>query len=92
MTNIRTINNIDSDHKFIVARYLCNEPAYHPKFIKKRDYTNLTYCKINEYVTRSEILDTVFQSEDSDYIAETLHMELNAIYNTLAPSSIVQYK
>ena len=92
MTNIRTMNNIDSDHKFIVARYLCNEPAYHPKFIKKRDYTNLTYCKINEYVTRSEILDTVFQSEDSDYIAETLHMELNAIYNTLAPSSIVQYK
>ena len=51
ITNVQTKNNIDSDHKYIAARYLLTEPAYHPKFIQKRDYTELTHSKINEFLS-----------------------------------------
>ena len=37
-------------------------------------------------------LDTVFHSQDPDYIANTIQLELNTIYNILAPSKVVQYK
>ena len=37
-------------------------------------------------------LDTIFHSQDPDYIANTIQLELNTIYNILAPSKLVQYK
>ena len=37
-------------------------------------------------------LDTIFNSQDPDYIANTIQLELNTIYNILAPSKVVQYK
>ena len=92
ITNGLTKNNIDSDHKYITARYLLKEPAYLPKFIFIRDYSNLTYSKINEYIDRSEILNSIFWSNDSDFIAETLQMELNSIYNALAPGKSQQFR
>ena len=63
-----------------------------PKFIFTRDYSNLTYSKINEYIDRSEILNSIFWSNDSDFIAEALQIELNAIYNALAPGKAQQFK
>ena len=92
ITNVLTKNNIDSDHKYITARYLLKEPAYLPKFIFIRDYSNLTYSKINEYIDRSEILNSIFWSNDSDFIAETLQMELNSIFNALAPGKSQQFR
>ena len=35
ITNIKTKNNIDSDHKYILARYITNEPIYQHKFYLK---------------------------------------------------------
>ena len=37
-------------------------------------------------------LDTKFLSQDPDYIANTIQLELNTIYNILAPSKLVQFK
>ena len=34
ITNVLTKNNIDSDHKYITARYLLKVKAYLPKFIR----------------------------------------------------------
>ena len=52
----------------------------------------MTYSKINEYIDRSEILNSIFWSNDSDFIAETLQMELNSIFNALAPGKSQQFK
>ena len=92
INNIRTCNNIDSDHKYICARYITKEAPYTPKFIFKRDYKDLTSHNINDYIDRSEFLNEIFTSNDSDFIAETLQIELNAIYNALAPGRYEQFK
>ena len=90
--NVRTIDNIESDHRYILARYITNEPVYQPKFILKRNYTELTAYNINDYIERSENLNLIFTSNDSDFIAECLQLELNAIYNALAPGRLTQFK
>ena len=50
-----------------------------------------TFLFLRFYINYSN-LDTIFQSEDPNYIANTLQLELNTIYNILAPSKVVQYK
>ena len=92
ITNLKTKNNIHSDHKYLVARFLTKEPSYTPKFFLKRDYTNLTKFNINDYINRSTILNDIFSSQDSDFIAEAIQIELNSIYNALAPGEIVKYR
>ena len=37
-------------------------------------------------------METIFQHQDPNFIANTLQLELNTIYNILAPEKIVQYK
>ena len=92
MTNIQTKDNIDSDHKYVLGRYMTNEQTYRPKFILKRDYKDLTTYNINDYIDRSEYLNQIFTTQDTDFIAETIQMELNSIYNALAPGKLVQYR
>ena len=91
-SNIRTCTNIDSDHKYVIARYMTREPAYHPKFVIKRDFKKLTKFNINDYINRSDILNEIFTSNDPDFISECLQIELNSIYNVLAPATYHQFK
>ena len=37
-------------------------------------------------------MDTLFQHQDPNFVTNTLQLELNSIYNILAPEKIVQYK
>ena len=92
ITNVRTITNYDSDNKYIVARYNTKEPLYNPKPFLKRDYSNLTSVNIDYCIDRSEILNNIFTSEDTDFIAESIQIELNSIIIFLAPGKLVQFK
>ena len=76
----------------MIANYSTKEPQYTPKFIQKRNYDELNVHNINLCLDNSEILNSVFTSNDPEYIAESIQLELNTIYNTLAPSKMVQYK
>ena len=92
ITNLRTRDNFESDHKYLVARYITKEPIYQPKFIFKRDYKDLTPYNINDYIDRSEFLNQIFTSQDSDFIAECIQLELNSIYTALAPGKLTQFR
>ena len=91
INNINTVPNIDSDHSYVTAIYNVKEPLYTPKFFTKRNYQSLTKNNIEKYINYSN-LDTILQSQDPNYIANTLQLELNTIYDILAPSKIVQFK
>ena len=91
VSNINTVSNIDSDHFYMTAIYNVKEPIYTPKFFTKRNFQFLTEQNIKKYINYSN-LDTVFQHQDPNFIANTLQLELNSIYNILAPEKIVQYK
>ena len=92
ITSVRTVTNIDSDHKYIVCRYLTKEPQYKPKKFLKRDYSELNGHNINKCLDQSPYLNDIFTSNDSNFIAETIQLELNTIFNVLAPGKLVQYK
>ena len=91
ITNIQTTPSISSDHHYVSATYNSKEPIYNPKFFSKRNFDLLTKKNIENYMNYSN-LDTIFHSQDPDYIANTIQLELNTIYNILAPSKLVQFK
>ena len=62
ITNIQTINNIDSDHKYIVCNYSTKESQYHPKNILVRDYTQLYTSNIKYCIDKSDNLNEIFTS------------------------------
>ena len=91
-TNIKTCTNISSDNKYVTAKFNTKEPVYQPKFIQTRDFKNLASHNIKDLIDRSEISNEIFTSNDSDFIAECLQVELNVIYNILAPATLQHYK
>ena len=92
MTNIMTKDNIHSDHKYVTAIYHSKHQLYTPKFIEIRNKDKLTKHNIELLIDQSPYLDEIFTTNDTDFIAQTIQIELNTIYNTLVPSRIVQYK
>ena len=91
INNVQTINNINSDHHYVTAIFNSKEPLYTPRFFIKRCYKQLTKHNIEQYINYSN-LNSIYNSNDPDFIANTIQLELNTIYNILAPSKIVQYK
>ena len=90
ITNICTIPNIHSDHSYVSAIYTVKESLYNPKFFVKQNFDTLTKYNIETYMNYSN-LDCIFNSNDPNFIANIIQLELNMIYNILAPSKLVQH-
>ena len=90
--NICTNRNIFSDHCTITGQYHSKETLYQPKFFFKRNVKLLTKCELTKYILLSTPLQTIFQSQDPNYIANTIMNELNNIIEIIAPAKKVQFK
>ena len=90
--NIETKRNIFSDHCTITGQYHAKEIIYQQKFFLKRNFHLLTKNELSKYIQSSSILQTIFQSQDPNYIANTITDEINNIINIIAPAKKVQVK
>ena len=90
--NVQTIPSIFSDHALVMCNYKTNKKVYHPKFIKTKNYTNLTKSNLLKYISNNTQLDKLFRYSDPDLIAHILQTELNSAINIIAPIKIVQCK
>ena len=90
--NVKTHNNIFSDHCILTAQYNANTTLYHPKFIKSRNTKLLNRNNLLNYLNHSENLQKIFRYDDPDLVALILHVELNTIINSIAPVKKIQYK
>ena len=90
--NVKTHNNIFSDHKIITAQYNAVLKIYHPKFIKSRNFRLLTTEAISLYINNSYLLNSIFRYDNPEIITNIIQIELNAIIDSIAPAKIVQYK
>ena len=81
-----------SDHKYITGTYNLKDSPYQQKYFLQRNFNESTKHNIETCIDNSPLLNNIFNSNDPNYIAETLQLELNTIYNTLAPSKLVQVK
>ena len=61
-----------------------------PRFIRKRDWRLVTTNSLEFAVNTNDALDSIFYSQDPEYIAFTINNELNNIINSLAPPKIYQ--
>ena len=90
--NIKTNTNLFSDHCTITGQYYSKEAIYQPKFFFKRNVKLLTKSELTKYILLSTPLQSIFQSQDPNYIANTIMMELNNIIEVIAPAKKVQVK
>ena len=85
ITNISTDRNIFSDHCTIIGQYNSKEQIYQQKFFIKRNFQLLTKNALTNYIQSSLPLQSIFQSQDPNYIASTFTYEINNIINIIAP-------
>ena len=58
----------------------------------KRNFHLLTKQNLTNYIQSSLPLQSIFQSQDPNYIADTFTNEINNIINIIAPAKKVQVK
>ena len=83
-------NNIISDHVMISCHYNNKNISLPQQFRNIRDNKLLTSHLLNEYFSCNENLNTIFNTFDTDYIAETLTYEISVIIESIAPAKRVQ--
>ena len=58
----------------------------------KRDYQLLTKSELTKYIQLSPQLQSIFQSQDPNFIANTITNEMKNIIISIAPAKKVQIK
>ena len=92
MSKVNTIPSIFSDHCMLVTIYTSKYGIYKPKYMRIRNTKLLTKTRLKQYVDQNENLNSIFSLEDPNAVAEIIHIELNSIIESIAPSRIIQCK
>ena len=82
INNVRTIITGMSDHCIINFTYRTKNVNIKPKYAFKRDKHLLTSHELGNFVDYNFELNTIFHSQDPNFIAETIIRESNLIVHT----------
>ena len=91
INNVTTDNNALSDHSIITGIYNDKEIKIDPTFVTIRKHKNLTDKKIQDAVKNLEYLNSIFNYEDPNKIANILQVELNTIIDYLTEPKVIQF-
>ena len=81
-----------SDHCILSAKYTFNGKPYEPSYRISRNFQALTKSALELAIDNSECLNSIFNYDDPDIIAEILQTELNLIIEVIAPHKVIQCK
>ena len=91
LSNVTTHDNALSDHSIITGIYSDKDIKIDPKFVTIRKFKNLTDIKLKNAIKNSENLNSIFNYQDPNKIANILQIELNAIIDYFTEPKIIQY-
>ena len=92
ITDVVTQNDILSDHNILTFNYNNNKLNIKPTYKIKRDFNLLNTDILTQYCDMNDRIDTVFDYDTSNDIADILIDEINNIIQTIAPSRLIQCK
>merc|ERR1712240_504801 len=84
-THVTMINNGQSDHAILTAKYHTKVPINSPKIVYTRPKYLLTEHTLNQYLSNNHILQTAYNYTDPDLITEMIMTEYNNIIEIIAP-------
>jgi len=87
-----TQNDILSDHNILTFNYNNNKLNIKPTYKIKRDFNLLNTDILTQYCDMNDRIDTVFDYDMSNDIANILIDEINNIIQTIAPNKLIQCK
>ena len=87
---VETIKTLYSDHCILKTSFISSQSIYNPKFMRIRNYKLLTKTRLTKYFNENEMLNTVFNFNDPNIIAEIIQIEINSIIESIAPSKHIQ--
>ena len=87
-----TQNDILSDHYILTFKYTNKHLNIKPTYRLKRDFNLLNTDIPTYYCDMNDKIDTVFDYDTPDEIADILINELNTIIQTIAPSRLIHCK
>ena len=90
--NTNTIKTTISDHCCLVTNYKNKKIKYQPKKIKIRNFKNLTKIKLENAIIHNQNLNTIFNYNEPDTIANIFQLEMNSIIDLIAPLKVVNFK
>ena len=82
---------LKSDHAMISATYSCKNIEIPPLFHKFRDQKLLTKQKLVTFFNSNSKINSIFNHDDPNTIADILINELNLIIETLSPEKLIQH-
>ena len=89
---VETKKNIIADHCTVRCLYHAKDLKIRQKQIRIRNHKLITSESLMRGIEENERLQRIFESEDPDYIAETIVAETNRIIEDIAPSKLIQCK
>ena len=92
ITDVVTKNDILSDHNILTFNYNNNKLNIKPTYKIKRDFNLLNTDILTQYCDMNDRIDTVFDYDMSNDIANILIDEINHIIQTIAFSRLMQCK
>ena len=92
ITDAVTQNDILSDHNILTFNYNNNKLNIDPTYKIKRDFNLLNTDILTQYCDMNDRIDTVFDYDMSNDIANILIDEINNIIQTIAFSKLIQCK
>merc|ERR1712240_702147 len=92
ITDVVTQKDILSDHNILTFNYNNKRLNIKPTYRIKRDFNLLNTDILTYYCDMNDKIDTVFDYDNSDDIADILIDEVNNIIQTIAPSKLIQCK
>ena len=92
ITDVVTHDDILSDHKILTCNYNNKQLNIKPTYKLKRDFNLLNKDILTDYCDRNDRIDTVFDYDTSNEIADILIEEIDNIIQTISPSKLVQCK
>ena len=81
-----------SDHNILTLNYNNKKLNINPTYKIKRDFNLLNTDILTQYCDMNDRIDTVFDYDMSNDIADILIDEINNIIQTIAPSRLIQCK
>ena len=92
ITDFVTQDDILSDYYILTFKYTNKHLNIKPTYRLKRDVNLLNMDILTYYCDMNDKIDTVFDYDTPNDIADILIIELNTIIQTIAPSRLIQYK
>ena len=88
--NVTIEKDILSDHKIITCIYNNKKLNLSTTYTLRRDFSLITTDSLLYYINMTNNIDTVFSTDNTNMIAETIINEIDTCINTISPSKLIQ--